>query len=105
MLQRIAWCIANDGIGLHPVGRKAPNAWGLLDMLGNASEWVQDWYGDYPGGSVTDPAGPRWGSLKVLRGGHGIDDYDFCRVTSQREVKPDSSSWLLISGVRLFKSE
>jgi formylglycine-generating enzyme required for sulfatase activity len=64
----IAWFSGNAS-NTHPVGTKTANAYGLYDMLGNASEWCHDWYDAYPGGAETDPAGPPSGSYRVLRGG------------------------------------
>ncbi len=72
-LGEYAWYFENaDEVGeeyAHRVGQKRSNAWGLYDMHGNVWEWVEDWFGDYPSGAVTDPTGPATGSSRVLRGG------------------------------------
>jgi formylglycine-generating enzyme len=47
------------------VGSKEPNAWGLFDMLGNAWEWVEDYYNEK---IFADPVPPARGTQHVLKG-------------------------------------
>ena len=76
LFDAIAWHEGNSGGRTHPVGEKTPNAWGLHDMHGNVSEWMQDWSGweDPPRALLTDPEGPAGGDRKLIEG-CDWDDY------------------------------
>ena len=101
-LDAIAWYSENSKDRTHPVGGKVPNAFGSHDMLGNVWEWVQDWYGDYPGGAVTDPRGPGSGSYRVRRGGGWLTHAGLCRSAYRFINPPDNRSFLL--GFRLLRT-
>lgn len=68
-IDTLAYFDTNSGLQSHPVGSKAPNAYGLFDMFGNVAEWVWDWQGDYAAEPSVDPLGPAQGSNRVFRGG------------------------------------
>lgn len=82
-LDSIAWYEANSGDKTHPVGQKSPNAFGLYDTSGNVLEMVQDWKGEYPGGTVTDPTGAADGSSRTVRGGSYSMDGTAARSASR----------------------
>ena len=56
---------------LQDVAQRKANAFGLYDVMGNAWEWVADWYDDkyYSRSPVHDPIGPSSGQSRILRGG------------------------------------
>ena len=102
-LDAIAWYDGNSGDRPLPVGQKAPNAWGLHDMLGNVWEWVQDWHGGYPGGAVTDPRGPGSGSVRVIRGSSWGNIAGHCRASIRFKRSPGYR--LSYLGFRLLRTE
>ena len=60
----------NDGYrGTAPVGSFPENTFGIQDLNGNVSEWVNDLYATNAGSSVfIDPIGPQTGDYYVIRG-------------------------------------
>ncbi len=85
----------------HPfsalVGKYRPNGFGLYDMLGNAAEWCQDWYGDdaYRDSPTTDPTGPANGADRVVRGGAFLHQPRHCRVTQRVSGSPNYHNYII----------
>lgn len=76
--QDVAWYCDNADEKPHPVGQKAPNAWGFQDMLGNVWEWCQDWF-------VPN-------SCRSVRGGSYFNSSRFCRAAQRWGWNPNGRS-------------
>jgi formylglycine-generating enzyme required for sulfatase activity len=68
-----------------PVASFKPNPWGLYDMHGNVSEFVQDIYDDYSLEVVLDPAGPVSGESRTARDCSWNDSMRSCRSASRHD--------------------
>ena len=94
-INAIAWYMGNAGDQERPVGQKLPNAFGLFDMLGNVSEWCQDWFGMYTGSAQTNPRGPVSGDRKIIRGGSWYMEAPIVRASDRYAPGPSlpPTSW------------
>lgn len=93
-LDEIAWYFGNSEGSLHPVGKKAPNGFGLFDMIGNVWEWCSDWYcpilfeSGFARKNRTNPMGPEAGTTRVIRGGSFKSDATMCRASFRGDLAP-----------------
>lgn len=78
----MGWYDQNSEKRTHQVATKAPNAYGLYDMLGNVREWTAD--GD--------------GSLRVTRGGSWGNGTRHLRSSNQFRSEPGSRNGFIVEG-------
>ena len=107
----IAWYCNNSGDELHPVCGKQPNDWGLYDVFGNASEWIDYVYTGFSmstnagiDGPLTNPQGAGFSQddRRTVKGGGKIAEACYCRAAVH-------SAWgfdwrALIFGFRLART-
>lgn len=88
---------AEDGYaGSCPVTAFLPNKFGLYNTVGNAWEWVQDWWTiRHSAEPAKNPKGPQSGTDKVKKGGSYMCHVSYCyryRCAARSQNTPDSSA-------------
>ncbi|ABK43960.1 protein of unknown function DUF323 [Magnetococcus marinus MC-1] len=102
----VAW-VSRPGeklTGTQPVGRKAPNGFGLFDMSGNVYEWVNDWYDPnfYANAPERNPVSQNSDTeLRILRGGAWLTGAKQSRCADREWLTPDQ--WFDVTGFRLVR--
>jgi len=76
-IDAIGWHLGNSNNTIHDVGLKAPNAWGLFDMLGNVWEWTWDLYNP-----------ETYDNYRIFRGGSFAEEGRICGATTRRKSLP-----------------
>jgi formylglycine-generating enzyme required for sulfatase activity len=105
-LPEYAWSWETTGkvgrMGAQRVRQKKASPWGLYDIYGNVDEWCRDWYLNEPLGG-RDPAGPKMGEFRVLRGGCWRDPAETCRSAFRGRLLPTLAGSTI--GFRLAAAE
>ena len=77
--------------GPEPVGRSAPNPYGLHEMCENVHEWCSDWFDPayYAVSPERNPPGPADGSRRASRGGSWRHHIKISRCSARSSIPPE----------------
>jgi len=78
-------------VGSYPAGK---SDYGVFDLSGNVSEWVQDWHFPeyYLFSPKENPPGPEQGHYKIIRGGNWINNAEDVSLTYRNATVPKARS-------------
>jgi formylglycine-generating enzyme required for sulfatase activity len=88
--------------GVNEVARKKPNNYGLYDIVGNVSEWCEDWDNYYSWGEATDPVSRTVSLQQIRKGGNWGNIPSYLRAADRAFETPDYK--FLFCGFRCVSS-
>jgi formylglycine-generating enzyme required for sulfatase activity len=90
-VDEVAWYVQNRGSQTQDAPQKQVNGFGLIDMLGYLTQWVNDWYDRsyYHSSPSQDSQGPTTGENRTLRGGTWLINPRLVHVYDRIGIDPN----------------